>query len=233
MIRTLVLFLALAVCPITAGAQSFVSIFTQLPKDFSRLTQPANAIILGSAGAGSLALHPHDDEIALRVHDPDDFFVAGDLLGEGWTHATAGLAVYVTGRVMRDTTVGGLGSDLLRAQLVSGIITDGLKLATNRTRPDGGKHSFPSGHTSTAFASASVLQEHFGWKVGLPSYVVATYVASSRMALNRHYVSDVVFAAGIGIAAGRATTFHVHERTIRVAPAVTRTSAAINVSIVN
>jgi membrane-associated phospholipid phosphatase len=233
MVRLLVLFLALVVCPATAGAQSFASIFTQLPKDFTRLAEPASAIILGSAGASSMALHPKDDEIARRANDPDDFFMAGDLLGEGVTHAAAGLAVYVTGRVTRNTVVGGLGSDLLRAQLVSGIITDGLKLATDRVRPDGGKYSFPSGHTSTAFASASVLQEHFGWKVGVPSYVVATYVASSRMAHNRHFISDVVFGAGIGIAAGRATTFHVRENTVRVAPTITRNSAAITLSITN
>jgi membrane-associated phospholipid phosphatase len=233
MIRTLVLFLALVVCPGTAGAQSFASIFTQLPKDFSRLAQPSTAIILGSAGAGSLAVHPKDDEIANPENPADAFFKAGDVLGEGSAHAAAGLAIYVTGRFMRNTTVGALGSDILRAQMVSGIITDGLKVATNRTRPDGGKYSFPSGHTSSAFATASVLQGHFGWKAGVPSYALATYVASSRMAHNRHYLSDVVFGAGIGIASGRATTFHVREATVRVAPTVTLNSAAINVSITN
>ena len=233
MLRTLVLCFVVSVLPGSAGAQSFASIFTQLPKDFSRLAQPSTAAILGSAGAGSLAVHPKDDEIANQVTDPDPFFKAGDVLGEGTTHAAAGLAVYVTGRVMRNTTVGSLGSDILRAQLVSGIITDGIKVATNRTRPDGGKYSFPSGHTSTAFATASVLQSHFGWKAGVPSYALATYVASSRMAHNRHYLSDVVFGAGIGIAAGRATTFHVRDAAVRVAPTVTLNSVGINVSITN
>ena len=233
MIRRLVLVLALVACPIPAAAQSFVSIFTQLPKDFSRLAQPSNMVILGSTGLGSLALLPKDDEIAVRVHGPNDFFTAGDLLGEGWTHAVAGLSVYVTGRVIRNADVGGLGSDLLRAQMVSGIITDGLKLLTNRARPDGGEYSFPSGHTSSAFASAAVLHGHFGWKVGVPSYVVATYVASSRMALNRHFVTDVVFGAGIGIASGWATTFHVRDTSITIAPTVTRGSVTVNVNVVN
>jgi membrane-associated phospholipid phosphatase len=134
---------------------------------------------------------------------------------------------------MHNTDVGGLGSDLLRAQLVSGIITDGIKWATNRTRPDGGKYSFPSGHTSSSFATASVLQHHFGWKVGVPSYALATYVASSRVANSRHFVSDVVFGAGIGIASGRATTFHLRDSTVTVAPSLTFHSAAINVSITN
>jgi len=233
MTRTIILLLALVVCPGTAGAQSFASIFTQLPKDFSRLAQPSNIIILGSAGALSLAVHPKDDDIAEQANEPDPFFNAGDILGEGITHAVAGLAVYVTGRVMHNTTVGGLGSDLLRAQIVSGVITDGLKLATNRTRPDGGKYSFPSGHTSSAFATAAVLHGHYGWKVGVPSYALATYVGSSRLAQNHHFLSDVVFGAGIGLAAGRATTFHVRDTTVKVAPTITRTSAAIIISMTN
>ena len=179
-------------------------------------------------------MHPKDDDIAAKSNEPaDPFFKAGDVLGEGVTHAVAGLAVYVTGRVMHNTSVGGLGSDLLRAQIVSGVITDGLKLATNRTRPDGGEYSFPSGHTSSAFATAAVLHSHYGWKVGVPSYAVATYVGSSRLAQNRHFLSDVVFGAGIGLASGRATTFHVRDATVRVAPTITRYSAAINVSIAN
>ncbi len=231
--RTLVLLFVVSVFPGSAGAQSFASIFTQLPKDFSRLAQPSNVIILGSAGIGSLAVHPKDDEIAGETNDANPFFQAGDVMGEGITHAVAGLAVYVTGRVMHNTAVGGLGSDLLRAQIVSGVITDGLKLATNRTRPDGGKYSFPSGHTSSAFATAAVLHSHYGWKVGVPSYAAATYVGSSRLAQNRHFLSDVVFGAGIGLASGRATTFHLRDATVRVAPTITRNSAGLNVSITN
>ena len=102
MLRTLVLSLLVSVLPASAGAQSFASIFTQLPKDFSRLAQPSNVIILGSAGAVSLAVHPKDDDIADQANEADPFFEAGDLLGEGVTHAVAGLAVYVTGRVMHN-----------------------------------------------------------------------------------------------------------------------------------
>ena len=75
-------------------------------------------------------------------------------------------------------------------------------------RPDGSSElSYPSGHTSGTFASATVLKRHFGWKVGIPAFSVASYVGASRLALNRHYLSDVVFRAAIGIAAGRTITF--------------------------
>lgn len=230
MIRTLVLALAVALCPATAGAQSFWSIFTELPADFSKLAQPSNLVILGSTGAGSLAIHPKDDEIA-KESAPNTFFTAGDIMGEGWVHAVVGLGVYTTGRLKHSEKIGGLGVDLLQAQIVSGVITDGLKLATDRTRPNGGSHSFPSGHTSTAFATAAVLQSHFGWKVGVPAYVLAGYVATSRVANGDHFVSDVVFGAGIGMAAGRATTFKLWGQQAAVAPSITRHSAALSISV--
>ena len=53
-----------------------------------------------------------------------------------------------------------------------------------------------------SFASAAVLQEHFGWKVGLAAYAGAAYVATSRLSERQHYLSDVVFGAAVGIAAG-------------------------------
>jgi membrane-associated phospholipid phosphatase len=78
-----------------------------------------------------------------------------------------------------------------------------FKQAARRSRPEGTGYSFPSGHTTVTFASATVLQRHFGWKVGLPAYAVATYVAASRVEMKKHYLSDVAFGAALGIAAGR------------------------------
>src|SRR4051812_21678937 len=230
MVRTLVLALALAICPATAGAQSFWSIFTELPPDFGHLAEPSNLAILGSAGAGSLAIHQKDDEIAENAA-PKTVFTAGDVLGEGWVHAVAGLGIYSAGRLSHRDNIGRLGVDLLQGQIVSGIVTDGIKFATDRTRPDGGSHSFPSGHTSTAFATAAVLQSWFGWKVGIPAYLMAGYVATSRVANANHFASDVVFGTGIGIAAGRATTFQLWGWPARISPSISRRTGSLNVSI--
>src|SRR5205085_1454687 len=155
-----------------------------------------------------------DESIALKGGDPDQFYSAGNALGQAGVHAAAGLAIYIGGRVAHNERAGQLGVDLLQAQIVGGLITDGLKLAANRTRPDGAKYSFPSGHTSSAFATASVLQRHFGWKVGVPSYIVASYVGASRVATSHHFVTDVLFGAGIGITAGRATTFQLRRTSV-------------------
>ena len=102
-----------------------------------------------------------------------------------------------------------VGLDLLRAQVVTQATTYALKYTVRRDRPDGTSgFSFPSGHASTTFASASVLEGHFGWKFGLPGYALATYVAASRLHENRHYLADVVLGGALGMAAGRAVTRH-------------------------
>jgi membrane-associated phospholipid phosphatase len=87
--------------------------------------------------------------------------------------------------------------------LAKGIVVQGLKYATHRTRPNGGHRSFPSGHAASGFTTAEVLRRHHGWKVGLAAYVGAAYIATSRLSEREHYLTDVVFGAAIGIAAAR------------------------------
>lgn len=77
-----------------------------------------------------------------------------------------------------------------------------LKKSLNETRPDGTQYSFPSGHTAEAFAGATLLATEYGenykW-VPYVAYGTATTVGALRIANNRHYISDVLFGAGLGI----------------------------------
>lgn len=84
-------------------------------------------------------------------------------------------------------------------------MTSIFKEATRRSRPEGSGFSFPSCHTTMSLASATALQRHFGWKVGIPAYRVA-YVGASRVEMERHYLNDVAFGTAPGIAAGRTIT---------------------------
>jgi membrane-associated phospholipid phosphatase len=63
-----------------------------------------------------------------------------------------------------------------------------------------------------------VLQEHFGWKLGVPFFAVAAYTGASLVAANEHWVSDVVFGAFVGIASGRTVTIHLRDARVSLAP---------------
>ncbi|MBD5270060.1 MAG: phosphatase PAP2 family protein [Bacteroides sp.] len=81
-----------------------------------------------------------------------------------------------------------------------------LKYSVKEWRPDhSNRHSFPSGHTSTSFATAAFIQRRYGWKLGAPAYAVATYVGWGRVFSKKHHWWDAVAGAAIG--AGSAYIF--------------------------
>lgn len=81
----------------------------------------------------------------------------------------------------------------------------GVKYGVGRLRPDGTTYnSFPSGHTAMAFTAASALHKEYGYLspwVGIAGYTAATVTGISRALNNRHWLSDVVVGAGMGILA--------------------------------
>ncbi|QDF68614.1 phosphatase PAP2 family protein [Shewanella sp. SNU WT4] len=92
---------------------------------------------------------------------------------------------------------------LAKAAVSARLITEGLKLAVDKERPDGsGNDSFPSGHTTDSFMAATFIQQRYGWQYGAPAYVAATFVAYSRVESDKHYVGDVLAGAAIGALAG-------------------------------
>jgi membrane-associated phospholipid phosphatase len=104
-----------------------------------------------------------------------------------------------------------------------------LKPTVDRTRPDGGSQSFPSGHSASAFAGAAFLQRRYGWRYGVPAYAVATFVAWSRVEAKRHWTSDVVAGGAIGIATNLVFT-HPFSR-VAVQPAIVARGAGLTLSV--
>ncbi|MFC4686896.1 phosphatase PAP2 family protein [Epilithonimonas pallida] len=92
---------------------------------------------------------------------------------------------------------------LLKSELLMMAAVTGLKTTSHTLRSDGSAHtSFPSGHTAQAFLGATILSEEFGYRykwVPYVSYGLASTVGAFRMINNKHYISDVIVAAGIGI----------------------------------
>ncbi len=80
------------------------------------------------------------------------------------------------------------------------ILQQALKHFVLEKRPDGSdNYSFPSGHTTSAFSGAAFIQQRYGWKYGIPSYILASYVGYTRVQAQKHYPWDVLGGAVIGI----------------------------------
>ncbi len=90
---------------------------------------------------------------------------------------------------------------LLYSGLTSTSLVYELKYIVNAKRPDGGRHSFPSGHTAISFVSSTYMWKRYGPEFGVPSTLLASFVGLSRIEARRHFVHDVVVGALIGIAA--------------------------------
>lgn len=86
------------------------------------------------------------------------------------------------------------------------LTTHALKRAINKERPNGGDFSLPSGHSAAAFSSAAFVQKRYGWKYGLPGYVLASYVGWTRIDANKHDVWDVLAGAFVGTVAAQIFT---------------------------
>jgi hypothetical protein len=138
----------------------------------------------------------------------------------------AGIGISVAslgaGLVFRDANLRDTGRDAIEAEIfAAGIVTPLLKKTVGRLRPSQGSdadeyrplssgQSFPSGHTTEAFAVASVIAARSdGWVVPTVAYTLASAVGFARMNDRAHFASDVVAGAVIGTAIGHAVV-HRH-----------------------
>lgn len=78
-------------------------------------------------------------------------------------------------------------------------VTFGLKYSIHSRRPTGELHSFPSGHAAITFSSAEFMRKRYGWKVGVPAYIFASFVGYTRIHAHEHYFRDVAAGAAIGM----------------------------------
>lgn len=147
---------------------------------------------------------------------------------------TLGASLYLLGRGTGKTFATNTGREVIRAVLVSGALTAVTKGAVGRARPfaapgdpdefspghgftDGAFASFPSGHTSAAFATATVLARELHskhpegrWLINSLLFGGATFVGFSRVYDKQHWPSDVVAGATLGSITGYEVVAHAH-----------------------
>ncbi len=192
-----------------------------IARDFRNLVTTKENLLFAAAGAGAAwAGSSQDDRIVesrfnSEVREEttlDHIFEPGYHVGGGAVQIGGACATYGLGMLMHNTEAQALGADLVRAQFVSGCITLGLKKAVGRTRPDRSSDaSFPSGHTSGTFATATVLYRRYGPRTGIPAFLLAGYVGGSRLNESQHYLSDVIAGAALGFIVGH-TISRDHEQ---------------------
>lgn len=192
----------------------FKALVFETGSDFKAYPQRQSTwVILGIGGAAAALAHPVDDDVNEKLAGSDaagKFFAPGKYIGSFYTQVGVATGLYVVGRYIVPHAEGGpktnkvshIGFDMLRALIVSQALTQGIKVAARRDRPTGECCAFPSGHASATFATAAVLERHFGYRNSWPMFLIAGYVATSRLHDQQHFLSDVLFGAAVGMSSG-------------------------------
>jgi membrane-associated phospholipid phosphatase len=181
--------------------------------------------MLGIVGTAAIIDKPLQDEI--RRHAPNDNRLVQQVERLGAQYAIGVLGGFYLAGAAGSETAAQVAQDGLAASLIaSGIITPTIKLVVGRSRPRdhvGTAHfqpfsdlnaSFPSGHTTEAFALAGVIASHYeeAW-IGYSAYTLAGLVGLARSYHDAHFASDI--AAGALIGTWTAKSVVAHNRQLR------------------
>lgn len=159
--------------------------------------------VVGGGAAGIASIW--DDDVRSSLANPDSSFGKTLETAGGWPTSVLVVGLFTAGELGHQTRLRAMGYDMVDASIVNLGYTSLLKVAVGRERPDGSNNaSFPSGHASNAFTLATVAELHYGWAVGVPAYAVAATIGASRIVRDKHYLSDVVAGATLGVIVGRA-----------------------------
>jgi membrane-associated phospholipid phosphatase len=154
----------------------------------------------------------------LQHWNSQPLFDFGNFYGEGWVEGFGAVGSWSIGAWVKDERMQEFGRDASESLLLSTVLVTGLKYSINRTRPDGGSYSFPSGHTITAFCVGPVVTKYWGWEAGIPAYVLAAVTGLARVEGNHHYLSDVLAGATLGIVIGNAVVYKPKDVSVSVGP---------------
>jgi len=220
--------------------------------DFKALPRrPSTWVILGIGAGSALLVHPVDDDVNAHLVGKTGLariWTPGKYLGAAYTQAGVSIGLWLIGRYVvspdpdqplvqgvspRTNKWSHMGFDLLRAQIVSQTVVLATKFAVRRDRPTGVCCSFPSGHAAAAWAAASVVERHFGYRLALPTIVIASYVATSRLHENVHFLSDVLMGSSIGLATGWTVVGRHGRSNYALTPVPVRGGLAMQISRIN
>jgi membrane-associated phospholipid phosphatase len=180
---------------------------------------------LAVVGTAVLIDRPWRDEMRRHAPNNSPFMLQVERFGAQYAAGTVGI-FFLAGTLGGDETSLQVAEDGLAASLIaSGLITPAIKLIAGRQRPrdnagiynfkpfSNSNSSFPSGHTTEAFALASVIANHYEetW-VACAAYSIAGLVGVARTYHDAHFASDVVAGAMIGTLTGKSVVSYNRQR---------------------
>ena len=181
-----------------------------LVRNFGALFSGDNVPALLIGTAVTAAAIPADDRVAGFFENTSrwpGFDSLGIQIGKSQLLGPAIGLSFLASRATENADFQRFTYSLAQGFIVTNALTGGVKVITNRERPDQTSHtSFPSGHTSNSFMWATVTSQHYGWKVGIPAYALASYVGVSRLKSHKHHLTDVLAGAALGYIVGRTVT---------------------------
>ena len=170
-----------------------------LPTRNNALVSAGGLLAAGAAYATADDLHDELEDYWL-ADTPSD---VTDVYGASSFNIPVSLGLWTLGTVQQNERLRDLGAGLTRTLTLTQIVVGPIKLAARRRRPDGSnRRSFPSGHTANAFAMARLMQRQYGNRLAFSLYALGGFTAAGRVAGSRHYVSDVIAGAAVGLIIG-------------------------------
>jgi membrane-associated phospholipid phosphatase len=137
----------------------------------------------------------------------------GDLYGQVYPNIIYFAGMGLHGFFTTNKKSFGRASHMFKATLYSTLLATVLKYSVREPRPNATheKNSFPSGHTTTAFAFATVIATQHEWYWGFLAMGGAALTGYSRMNDGRHFLHDVVAGMTIGVSYGLGTYFTQYQ----------------------
>lgn len=177
------------------------------------VTEPVSLILLAAAGAAGITLSGGCGNDQVEEHFnrhggclSDAWDGVGDVGGNPGVHFAVAGAMYVASLARGDTKTYEVSKALLSGLALNGITTMALKGLAHTESPNGDELGWPSGHTSSTFTLATILNAYYGPWVGAPLFAFAGFVGYERLDARNHDFSDVVSGAFLGIAIGYAVS---------------------------
>lgn len=206
---------------------------SQLKPTISRSAEPDNLKILTYGAIASVAAFQYDGQIYRRNNESDSHIMpdrtasALSSIGAGFV----GVGIAATQLYLDNPN----GLKHFRAIVLTSASHVLLALAFRRERPDNRfsilpfNSSFPSGHSSSAFATASSLGYAYGYKAGIPAFAVATAISAARVSENKHWLSDIVGGAALGLFWARASYVDSEQESVLLHPILIKDGGGLGI----